>query len=348
MLEDAMKLSLQRTLRPRPPVVAACLGLASLALLGTGWDLLRKPDQDVEKGNRLVRKGQPKPALEAYQKAERRLGRRQALDYDEGLAYFGLGDLAKAREAFLAAAGTSDEKLRRRALYNLANTAYREGERSLKPAAEALAAIKQAEEQIAAMGVAPEKKAERCQALAMLAKAFEAGTAKLQGVAAAFGPARDEYRQVLRREPGHFDAKWNLELTLRQIGEADRQVKALSEKAASLKKRMELECPDESKDKKDQDKKDQDKKDQDKKDQDKKDQDKKDQDKKDQDKKDQDKKDQDKKDPGPKDAPQEQLSKEDVEKQKAGEELDRLEQKQKEAERRRARQGLPRRPDKDW
>ena len=64
------------------PAWAACLSLGAAALLGAGWQLFKTPDPDVERGNKLVRKGKPAEALKAYDKAEKRLGRRHRLDYN--------------------------------------------------------------------------------------------------------------------------------------------------------------------------------------------------------------------------------------------------------------------------
>mgnify|MGYP000160948112 CR=1 FL=1 len=47
------------------------------------------------------------------------------------------------------------------------------------------------------------------------------GTDYRQAVIAAFKEPRNEYRLVLMREPGHFNAKWNLELCLRHMGAAE-------------------------------------------------------------------------------------------------------------------------------
>ena len=55
---------------------ASALGLCAAVLLSTGWQPFKKPDPDVQRGNQLIRKGKPAEALKAYEKAEKRLGRR--------------------------------------------------------------------------------------------------------------------------------------------------------------------------------------------------------------------------------------------------------------------------------
>ena len=107
------------------PARAAGVALAATVLLGLGFGFFLKPDPDVAKGNQLVKRGKPEEALKAYTRAEERLGRRVQLDYNRGLALFGMGKYDKARDAFLAAGGATQDALRRKSSYNLANTLYK-------------------------------------------------------------------------------------------------------------------------------------------------------------------------------------------------------------------------------
>ena len=315
-------------------VRAAALSLGAAALLSTGWQLFKKPDPDVRRGNQLIRKNKPAEALKAYQKAEKRLGRRHRLDYNRGLAHFGKGELKKASEAFLSATGATDKRLRSRAFYNLANTLFRLAVPTLARAQKAELDVKNAEAAIAQFSDESQKK-QRCQAMAAAAKAFKAAVEANKSVIAAFGQSRNEYRLVLIRDPKHFDAKWNMELSLRHLGGAEGSNKQLADRARELAERFKKECkPPEDKNKKDKDKKDKDKQNKDKQNKDKQDKDKQDKDKQNKDKQ---------------KAPQQKpLSKEDIAKQKAAKKLDRLERKQRDRDRRRDRGRTTRRPLKDW
>ncbi len=335
---------------------AAVCSLGVAVLLSTGWQPFKKPDPDVQRGNKLIRKGKPAEALTAYQKAEKRLGRRHRLDYNRGLALFGKGKLKKAKEAFLSSTGGADQRLRMLAFYNLANTLYRLADPTVKAAQKAALAVKNAENAIAQFKDESQKQ-QRCKAMANAAKAFKAALETNQAVMAAFKEARNEYRLVLLRDPKHFDAKWNMELCLRHMGGAEAANKRLGARAKELADRFKKECkPPEDKKKKDKDKKKKDKqdkdkqnKDQKKKDQQNKDKQNKDQKKKDQQKKDQQDKDKDKNKPqNPKDPKQKPLSKEDIAKKKAAKQLEQLERKQRDRDRRRDRSGTTRRPLKDW
>jgi len=341
-------------------VRAAALSLGAAALLSTGWQVFKKPDPDVRRGNQLIRKNKPTEALEAYQKAEKRLGRRHRLDYNRGLAHFGKGELKKAKDAFLSATGATDQRLRKQAFYNLANTLFRLAEPTLGQARKAALGVKNAEAAIAQYSGEAQKQ-QRCKAMAAAAKAFKAAMEANQAVIAGFTEARNEYRLVLLRDPKHFDAKWNMELGLRHMGGARLANKHLADRAKDLAERFKKECkpPDDkkNKDKKNKDKQNKDKQNKDKQNKDKQNKDKQNKDKQNKDKQNKDKQNKDKqnkdkqnkdKQNDPKDPQQKPLSKEDIAKRKAAKQLDRLERKQRDRDRRRDRSRTTRRPLKDW
>jgi Ca-activated chloride channel homolog len=333
---------------------ATGLALGATVLLSTGWQPFKKPDPDVQQGNKLIRKGKPAKALVAYQKAEKRLGRRHRLDYNRGLALFGKGKLKKAKEAFLSATGGADQHLRKLAFYNLANTLFRLAEPTVKKAQTAATAVKNAEAAIAQFKDESQKQ-QRCKAMANAAKAFKAAQEANQAVKAAFTEARNEYRLVLLRDPKHFDAKWNMELCLRHMGGADAANGRLTARAKELADRFQKECkPPEDKKKKNKDKQNKDKQNKDKQNKDQQNKDKQNKDKQNKDKQNKDKQNKDKqnkdkqKPQNPKDPKQKPLSKEDIAKRKAAKQLEQLERKQRARDRRRDRSGTTRRPLKDW
>ena len=106
-----------------------------LATGGWGWDVLRAPDPDVEKGNEAFKGGNYREALGHYDAAERR-GTDPRIQFDRGAALYKLGDLAKdpaeaaklmeqAEQAFERAADTGDARLKSDAYQALGNTLYR-------------------------------------------------------------------------------------------------------------------------------------------------------------------------------------------------------------------------------
>jgi len=325
---------------------AATLILGAAVLLSTGWQPFKKPDPDVKRGNQLIRKGKPAEALKAYEKAEKRLGRRHRLDYNRGLAHFGKGKLKKAKEAFLSATGIADQRLRMLAFYNLANTLFRLAEPTVRQAQKAALGVKNAEAAIAQF-TGEAQKPQRCKAMAAAAKAFKAAVTANQAVGVAFKEARDEYRLVLIRDPKHFDAKWNMELSLRHMGGAEAVNERLTKRAKQLAERFKKECkPPEDKKKKNKDKQNKDKQNKDKQNKDKQNKDKQNKDKQNKDKQNKDK--QNKNKQKPKDSQQKPLSKEDIAKRKAAKQLEKLERKQRDRDRRRDRSRTTRRPLKDW
>ncbi len=80
--------------------VAAWLGSPSIA---RAWDLLHRPNPDVEEGNAHLRAARAGDALESYGRAARALPDAPEIPLDRGLALMASGDLEGAEEAFLAA-----------------------------------------------------------------------------------------------------------------------------------------------------------------------------------------------------------------------------------------------------
>jgi len=111
------------------------LVLLLFATGGWGWDVLRAPDPDVEKGNEAFQAGNYREALGHYDAAEKR-GGDPRIQFDRGTALYKLGDLAKdpaemaklmeeAEQAFERAADTEDSRLKSDAYQALGNALYR-------------------------------------------------------------------------------------------------------------------------------------------------------------------------------------------------------------------------------
>ncbi len=109
-------------------------GLLALLVLAGGWDALRAPDPDVDKGNQAFEKGRYDEALGHYRSAETR-GVDPRLHFDMGAALYKLGEKAtdqeekaklwqQAEEQFRRAADTDDVQLKSSAYYNLGNAMY--------------------------------------------------------------------------------------------------------------------------------------------------------------------------------------------------------------------------------
>jgi Ca-activated chloride channel family protein len=108
--------------------------LVVLALLAGGWDALRSPDPDVDKGNQAFAQGRFDEALGHYRAAESR-GTDPRLHFDMGAALYKLGEKSQdqgekaklfqqAEEQFRRAADTDDARLKSSAYYNLGNGMY--------------------------------------------------------------------------------------------------------------------------------------------------------------------------------------------------------------------------------
>lgn len=109
-------------------------GLVAILVLAGGWDALRAPDPDVDKGNQAYQKGRYDEALGHYRSAESR-GVDPRLHFDMGAALYKLGEQAKdqeekakllgqAEEQFRRAADTDDATLKSSAYYNLGNAMF--------------------------------------------------------------------------------------------------------------------------------------------------------------------------------------------------------------------------------
>ena len=105
-----------------------------LATGGWGWDILRAPDPDVDKGNAAYQAGKYDEALGHYDAAERR-GSDPRIQFDRGAALYKLGEQAKdpaekaklmeqAEQAYERAADTGDARLKSDAYQALGNTLY--------------------------------------------------------------------------------------------------------------------------------------------------------------------------------------------------------------------------------
>jgi Ca-activated chloride channel homolog len=108
--------------------------LILLVLCAGGWEALRAPDPDVDKGNRAFKEGRYDEALGHYRAAEER-GADPRLHFDMGAALYKLGEkqtdeaeraklFAQAEEQFRRAADTEDAGLKSSAYFNLGNTMY--------------------------------------------------------------------------------------------------------------------------------------------------------------------------------------------------------------------------------
>jgi Ca-activated chloride channel homolog len=108
-------------------------GLLAVLVLAGGWDILRAPDPDVDKGNQAYQEGRYQEALGHYRSAESR-GTDARLHFDMGAALYKLGEkaaddekaklLQQAEEQFRRAADTDDAGLKSSAYYNLGNGMY--------------------------------------------------------------------------------------------------------------------------------------------------------------------------------------------------------------------------------
>ena len=90
---------------------------------------LKKHNSDVDQGNEAIQKGDPKGALEAYNRAARRLPDAPGVALDRGIALLKQGEYGKAREALLAATVPSaSTDVRADAYQDLALSFYREAD----------------------------------------------------------------------------------------------------------------------------------------------------------------------------------------------------------------------------
>ena len=116
------------------PLLALCLALASAARARAELpSFLRRENSNVREGNEQLSQGDAKGALESYTRAARRLPDSPGVQLDRGLALMKQGELAKAREALLAATQPSaPADLRADAYRDLALAFYREADELAK------------------------------------------------------------------------------------------------------------------------------------------------------------------------------------------------------------------------
>ncbi|HEU5060088.1 MAG TPA: tetratricopeptide repeat protein [Kofleriaceae bacterium] len=115
-------------------VKRALLVVVLLATGGWGWDVLRAPDPDVDRGNGAYKEGKYAEALGHYDAAQQR-GDDPRIQFDRGAALYKLGEQAQdpaekarlmeqAEQAFERAADTGDARLKSDAYQALGNTLY--------------------------------------------------------------------------------------------------------------------------------------------------------------------------------------------------------------------------------
>jgi len=115
----------------------AAVGLAVAVVLLGGWEPLRSPDADAERGDELFAAGDFDEAGLAYRRALRRRGDDPALHFNLGAALYEdavrkIGDererlFSLAERSFRIATDAGDSALRVTAYYNLGNTLYQTG-----------------------------------------------------------------------------------------------------------------------------------------------------------------------------------------------------------------------------
>ena len=318
-----------------------------LLLLVTGaWNPLMRENEHASKAAAALRHGKADKAVKLYRKAMRELGERPELKYDLGAALAAAGKDEEAEKAYLEASTRGDRKLRIRARYNLGNSYAR---LAAKKAAEGTKSLTAAFAVLKKLGEVPDKPTkDQCKQFKQAVQAYQNAAGRFSEAKALDQKAFFEYKEVLLRSPGHFKAKWNLELALRGM----EQAKGVETQAKRLSEEYARKC---EKNKKKQDKKNEDKKNQNKKNQDKKNRNKKQQDRKNQDKKQQPKNQGDKKNEPRQQKKQQQKQQKKQQKerqqnrrQQVERQLDRFERTQRKMQRRMNRGGVRRRVVKDW
>ncbi len=343
------------------PVVWRGLSWLVVLLVAGAWNPLLRENEHARKAAQLLRRGKAAKAVEEYRKAQKELGERPELQYDLGVALAAAGKDEDAEKPYLEASTKGDRKIRTKARYNLGNAYSR---MAAKKAGEGTKALTGAFAILKKLGELPDKPTkEQCQQFHKAVLAYKKAGALFDVAKHLDQKAFFEYKEVLLRQSNHFKAKWNLELALRGIAQAD----SVAKQASRIEDEYAKKCG--QKDKKNQDKKKNDSKNQDKKNPNKKNQDKKNQDSKSKDKKNQDSKSQDKKNqnqpnqkqndqqkdkPQPQrgDKPQKQRREKDKRQsrlQQVERQLDRFERTQRKMQRQRMRGSMQRRRVvKDW
>ena len=107
--------------------------LPVLLLASLAWPSLasaRSLESEIASANRIyaanamLREGKIAEAIDGYQQVQATAGARDALAYNLGVAQYRGGDIAAAKEAFTAAAASSDASLAASSRYNLGNCLY--------------------------------------------------------------------------------------------------------------------------------------------------------------------------------------------------------------------------------
>jgi len=99
---------------------------ATLLVPQAGW---AAPNRDVTAANALYGAGNYQEALDAYNRLAEERPESPELQFNRGAAYYQLGDMAKAREAFeQAGVLAEDASLQALSAYNLGNVAFKDGQ----------------------------------------------------------------------------------------------------------------------------------------------------------------------------------------------------------------------------
>ena len=107
---------------------AAWLLAPALAL--AGFSPFKAEERNVREGNERLASGDAAAALSRYGDAERAVGERAEIEYDRGDAYYRLGRLAAARDAWRRALQRGDLQLSSRASQNVASALAADGDRA--------------------------------------------------------------------------------------------------------------------------------------------------------------------------------------------------------------------------
>lgn len=117
--------------------------LVGLLVCGLSAGARAGSNPEVEAANQLYEQGHFQEALVAYARMAQKRPESAELQFNQGAAFYQLGDLERARAAFEAAAALSEEEtLKAASAYNLGNCALTEGQaRATEKPDEAIAAL---------------------------------------------------------------------------------------------------------------------------------------------------------------------------------------------------------------
>ncbi len=217
--------------------------LFAAALASAAWNPFRRRAPLVEAGAAALKKGEAQEAAEKFKAALAKLGERPPLLFDYGTALAAAGKYDEAISALKEASVKGDRQLRVRARYNLGNAYARKAQATTRQAAGLLS---QAVQALSKAGPLPDKPSrEQCEAFKKIVAQYEKAAAPYRQAAELYGKAFQEYRQVLLRAPGHYRAKWNLEVVAGWKGraegvvrEAERLKKVFAERCGQGKKQQ--------------------------------------------------------------------------------------------------------------